>query len=118
MIAGIDQEAALASPHEFAAAAAAGLRKSLDASLAGGIRYERKEGWYEMSQVEDGDPLLPKVEARGEVRMWARLPGWFTVPTPAGPCDPDRAVVTAREGEGWRLYLVPEAGRDDPPGEG
>ena len=114
-----DQEAALASPHEFAAAAAAGLRKSLAASLAGGIRYERKEGWYEMSQVEDGDPLLSasrrgtglaELEALGRLEMCARLPGWFTVPTPAGPCDPDRAAVTAREGEGWRLYLLPESG--------
>ncbi len=120
-----DQEAALASPHEFAAAAAAGLRKSLAASLAGGIRYERKDGWYEVSQVEEEDPLLSasrrgrgfaEVEARGEVRMCARLPGWFTVPTPAGSCDPDRAVVTEREGEGWRLYLLPEPEPDGPRG--
>ncbi len=109
-----DKEGALASPHEFAAAAAAGLRKSLAASLAGGIRYERKDGWYEVSQVEEEDPLL-SASRRGR-GMCARLPAWFTVPTPAGPCDPDRAVVTEREEEGWRLYLLPEPGPDGPRG--
>ena len=119
-----DKEAALARPREFAAAAAAGLRKCLAASLAGGIKFERKEGWYEMSQVEEGDALLSasrrgtgsaEVEARGEVRMRARLPGWFTVPTPAGPCDPDWAVVTEGDGGEWRLYLLPDPRREGPP---
>ena len=108
-----DPEAALASPHEFAAAAAAGLRRSLAGLLAGGVKYERRDGWYEMSQVEEGDPLsFAGLEGRGGVELCARLPRSFTVPTPAGACDPDWAVVTSREGEGWRLYLLPEAEAD------
>ena len=120
-----DKGAALASPHEFAAAAAAGIRKSLAALLTGGIKYERKGRWYEMSQVEEEDPLLSASErgtgfaeelrTRGDVKMCTRLPGSFTVPTPAGPCDPDRAVVTAQMGGEWRLYLLRDAGPDDPP---
>ena len=103
-----DPEAALASPHEFAAAAAAGLRGSLAGLLARGVQYERRDGWYEMSQVEEGDPLsFAGLEGRGGVELCARLPRSFTVPTPAGACDPDWAVVTSREGEGWRLYLLP-----------
>ena len=117
-----DKEAALASPHEFAAAAAAGIRKSLAALVAGGVKYERKGGWYEMSQVEDGDPLLPasrcgrgfaeELEARGDVELCTRLPQGFTVATPAGACDPDRAVVTAGDGGEWTLYLLRDAGPD------
>ena len=109
------KEAALAGPHEFAAAAAAGIRKSLAGLLARGIRYERRGDWYEMSQVEEEDPLPGPGE--GGVEMRARLPGWFTVPTPAGPCDPGRAVVTSEEGRGWRLYLLPGP-EDSPPAGG
>ncbi len=108
-----DPEAALANPQAFAAAAAAGLRGSLAGLLAGGVKYERRDGWYEMSQVEEGDPLsFAGLEGRGGVELCARLPRSFTVPTPAGACDPDWAVVTSREGEGWRLYLLPEAEAD------
>ena len=120
-----DKEEALASPREFAAAAAAGLRRSLAGLLAGGVKYEHRDGWYEMSQVEEGDPLLAsaggkgfaELEGRGDVELCARLPRSFTVPTPAGRCDPDWAVVTAEERGGWRLYLLPEPRREDsPPG--
>ena len=110
-----DKEAALASPREFAAAAAAGVRRSLAGLLARGIRYERKDGWYEMSQVEEGDPL-PRPGGRG-VELRDRLPGWFTVATPAGPCDPGLAVVTSGEGGEWRLYLLPGP-EDSPPADG
>ena len=120
-----DKEEALASPREFAAAAAAGLRGSLAGLLAGGVKYEHRDGWYEMSQVEEGDPLLAsaggrgfaELEGRGDVELCARLPRSFTVPTPAGRCDPDWAVVTAEERGGWRPYLLPEPRREDsPPG--
>ena len=123
-----DKEAALASPHEFAAAAAAGIRKSLAALLARGVKYGRKDGWYEMSQVEAEDPLLPasrcgrgfaeELEARGDVELCTRLPQGFTVLTPAGAWDPDWAVVTAGEGGEWRLYLLRDAGRDGGGGSG
>ncbi len=104
-----DPQGALAHPHEFAAAAASGLRRSLARLVARGVKYERGDGWYEMSQVEEGDPLLAELEGRGDVELRARLPRSFCVPTPVGACDPDWAVVTAGSGEGWRLYLLPEA---------
>ena len=39
--------------------------------------------------------------------MYAKLPGWFAVPTPLGSYNPDWAVLIGSE-EGERLYLVVE----------
>ena len=41
------------------------------------------------------------------VKVYAKLPGWFTVPTPLGAYNPDWAVLVEHEG-GERLYLVVE----------
>ena len=47
---------------------------------------------------------LEKSEA---VKVYAKLPGWFTVPTPLGAYNPDWAVLVQTD-EGERLYLVVE----------
>ena len=41
------------------------------------------------------------------VKVYAKLPRWFQVPTPLGPYNPDWAVLI-EEAEGERLYLVVE----------
>ena len=41
------------------------------------------------------------------VRVFAKLPGWFKVPTPLGSYNPDWAVLVSGDG-GERLYLVVE----------
>ncbi len=41
------------------------------------------------------------------VKVYAKLPGWFTVPTPLGNYNPDWAVLVDTDG-GERLYLVVE----------
>ena len=42
-----------------------------------------------------------------EVKVYAKLPGWFTVPTPLGSYNPDWAVLVKKD-EGERLYFVVE----------
>jgi len=39
--------------------------------------------------------------------VYAKLPGWFKVPTPLGSYNPDWAVLVERNGD-ERLYLVVE----------
>ncbi len=41
------------------------------------------------------------------VKVYAKLPRWFQVPTPLGPYNPDWAVLIEHD-EGERLYLVVE----------
>jgi type III restriction enzyme len=47
------------------------------------------------------------LEHNDAVKVYAKLPGWFTVPTPLGSYNPDWAVVVDVEGE-ERLYFVVE----------
>ena len=57
---------------------------------------------------EDIEPhavaLLLKNEA---VKVYAKLPGWFKVPTPLGTYNPDWAVLIEKDGT-ERLYFVVE----------
>ena len=48
-----------------------------------------------------------QLEKNAAVRVYAKLPGWFTVPTPLGRYNPDWAVLVEQD-EGERLYLVVE----------
>ena len=41
------------------------------------------------------------------MKVYAKLPGWFTVPTPLGTYNPDWAVLVDTD-EGERLYFVIE----------
>lgn len=47
------------------------------------------------------------LEKNEAIKVYAKLPGWFTVPTPLGPYNPDWAVLVERDGA-ERLYLVVE----------
>ena len=48
-----------------------------------------------------------QLEKNGAVKVYAKLPGWFTVPTPLGSYNPDWAVLIDSD-EGERLYFVIE----------
>jgi type III restriction enzyme len=47
------------------------------------------------------------LEKNEAIKVYAKLPGWFTIPTPLGPYNPDWAVLVEKEGS-ERLYLVVE----------
>lgn len=52
--------------------------------------------------------FIESLEQDDAVRLYAKLPGWFKIPTPLGSYSPDWAVLIA-EGDGPRLYFVVES---------
>lgn len=60
---------------------------------------------YDSESVER--PFAEELERNTAVKVYAKLPGWFTVPTPLGTYNPDWAIVVEQDGE-QRLYLVVE----------
>jgi type III restriction enzyme len=133
------QSAALRNPFEFATVAARIIKTKLADQLVNGIQYEKINQWYEMTQFEDipgwSDNLVPAahsvydhvvyeseiekafvegLERREDVKLYVKLPGWFTVPTPVGEYNPDWAIVLEPRDEFGKptgeelLYLVRE----------
>ena len=47
------------------------------------------------------------LEKNNAIKIYAKLPGWFTVPTPLGSYNPDWAILIEKDGE-ERLYFVVE----------
>jgi type III restriction enzyme len=47
------------------------------------------------------------MEKNDAVKVYAKLPGWFTVPTPLGGYNPDWAVLI-QDGKQERFYFVVE----------
>ena len=139
-----NKQAAMDNPHEFATVAVQTLKTKLADQLVDGIRYEKINEWYEMTQFDseistwqqylvpsrksDGSKgaslydhviyqseveksFVEGLEARHDVRLYLKLPGWFTVPTPVGNYNPDWAIVMENEAAGPGsplLYLVRE----------
>jgi type III restriction enzyme len=133
------QTAALKNPFEFATVATRIIKSRLADQLVNGIQYEKINQWYEMTQFEDipgwSDNLVPAehslydhvvyeseiekafveaLEHREDVKLYVKLPGWFTVPTPVGEYNPDWAIVLEPRDEFGNptgeelLYLVRE----------
>lgn len=48
-----------------------------------------------------------ELEKNNAIKVYAKLPGWFKVPTPLGSYNPDWAVLVEQDGE-ERLYFVVE----------
>jgi len=48
-----------------------------------------------------------QLEKNEAIKVYAKLPGWFRVPTPLGPYNPDWAVLVDKDGT-ERLYFVVE----------
>ena len=48
-----------------------------------------------------------ELEKNEAIKVYAKLPGWFRVPTPLGPYNPDWAVLVDKDGT-ERLYFVVE----------
>nr|ART40535.1 L678 [uncultured bacterium] len=48
-----------------------------------------------------------QLEKNEAIKVYAKLPGWFRVPTPLGPYNPDWAVLVEKDGR-ERLYFVVE----------
>lgn len=140
-----NRDAATHNPAEFAAVAVRVLKEKLAEHLVDGIQYEKINEWYEMTQLETEieswmDYMVPAdqsvydhviyesdvekqfvcdIERRGDVKLYLKLPGWFTVSTPVGEYNPDWAVVMEeRDAHGQPtgkplLYLIRETKGDN-----
>lgn len=75
------------------------LKNMLDATKAA---YERIV-WDSATERDFADQL----EKNDAIKLYAKLPGWFKVPTPLGTYNPDWAVLIQQDGE-ERLYFVVE----------
>ena len=60
---------------------------------------------YDSAGVEKS--FAEELEHNEAVRVYAKLPGWFTIPTPLGTYNPDWAVLIEHNGD-ERLYFVIE----------
>lgn len=114
-----NKKAAIDNPFEFASAVVSVLKEKLSDFLVEGIQYEKINEWYEMSQLQDSiesweDYVVPakrsvydnieydsdiekrfteELEKIDQVKMYIKLPPWFTVKTPIGEYIPDWAIV-------------------------
>ena len=70
---------------------------------------EAKKSVYEKVVYESDTEakFADELEKNTAATVYAKLPGWFTVPTPLGSYNPDWAILIHTE-EGERLYLVVE----------
>jgi type III restriction enzyme len=136
---GRQQEAAVRNPYGFASEAVRILRAKLADHLVNGIQYEKTGEWYDLRQILDDKEVevfgrfivrakskrsiydhiacdsgvesrfVQDLERRKDVRLYVKLPRWFTVDTPVGEYNPDWAIVMDHPEDGKPiLYLVRE----------
>jgi type III restriction enzyme len=70
---------------------------------------ETKKSVYEQVVYGSGTEadFADGLEKNEAIKIYAKLPGWFTIPTPLGTYNPDWAVLVEEDGA-ERLYLVVE----------
>ena len=124
------------NPQQFIELAAQAINRCKQQALVDGIKYRRTgdEAYYAQELFEreeltgylknmfDADKSVYEkviyesdtearfaddLEKNAAVKVYAKLPGWFTVPTPLGSYNPDWAVLFDTD-EGERLYFVVE----------
>jgi type III restriction enzyme len=69
---------------------------------------------YDSSGIER--TFAEQLEKNEAVKVYAKLPGWFKVPTPLGTYNPDWAVLVEKDGV-ERLYFVVETKSSFTPGD-
>ena len=134
------QQEARDNPHEFASVAVRIIKEKLTDQLVKGIKYQKIDECYEMCQLEANiesweehliradrsvydhvifdsgieRQFVEDLEKHPEVKLYLKLPAFFTVPTPIGTYNPDWAVVVEpHDAHGARteepkLYLIRE----------
>jgi type III restriction enzyme len=74
-----------------------------------GARLNAEKSVYEHVVVDSSVEweFADQLEKNNAIKVYAKLPGWFKVPTPLGSYNPDWAVLVERDGH-ERLYFVVE----------
>ena len=124
------------NPQQFIELAAEIINRAKRMALVDGIKYQRigEEEYYaqQLFETEELSGYLKSMidanksvheqviyqsdterafaddlEKNEAIKLYAKLPGWFKIPTPLGPYNPDWAVLVEKEGA-ERLYFVVE----------
>ncbi|WP_216327791.1 type III restriction-modification system endonuclease [Deinococcus aestuarii] len=122
------------NPQAFLEAAAEAINTRKRALLVSGVKYEKTGDWYAQELLDQeisaylkntlaatksvydrviyDSPNIERgfaedLERNSAVKVYAKLPDWFRVPTPLGDYNPDWAVVL-EENSVERLYFVVE----------
>ena len=124
------------NPQQFIELAAEVINRSKRMALVDGIKYQRigAEEYYAQQLFETEEltgylktminaeksvheqviyqsdterTFAEQLEKNEAIKVYAKLPGWFKVPTPLGPYNPDWAVLVEKDGA-ERLYFVVE----------
>ena len=124
------------NPQQFIELAAEVINRSKRLALVDGIKYQRigAEDYYAQQLFETEElvgylksmidanksvheqviyqfgterTFAEQLEMNEAIKVYAKLPGWFRVPTPLGPYNPDWAVLWEKDGA-ERLYFVVE----------
>ena len=124
------------NPQQFIALAAEIINRAKRMALVDGIKYQRigVEEYYAQQLFETEElsgylksmidvnksvheqviyqsdterTFAEQLEKNEAIKVYAKLPGWFKVPTPLGPYNPDWAVLVEKDGA-ERLYFVIE----------
>jgi type III restriction enzyme len=124
------------NPQQFIELAAEAINRSKRLAVVDGIKYQRlgDEHYYAQELFEQEEltgylknllaadksvyeqvvydsetekTFADQLEKNTAIKIYAKLPGWFAVPTPLGGYNPDWAVLVEKEG-GERLYFVVE----------
>ena len=83
-------------------------KEELTGYLKNMLADARKSVYEEVVYDSDTEAAFADgLEKNGAIKLYAKLPGWFTVPTPLGGYNPDWAVLVETD-EGERLYFVVE----------
>ena len=126
------------NPQEFIDRAADTINRSKRQALVDGVKYRRigDNGYYAQELFEEKElagylkkmlletkksvyeqvaydsdneaAFARELEKNEGVRVYAKLPAWFQVPTPLGPYNPDWAILVRDEAGRDRLYFVVE----------
>jgi type III restriction enzyme len=124
------------NPQQFIELAAEIINRSKRLALVDGIKYQRigADDYYAQQLFETEELIgylksmidanksvheqviyqsdtertfAEQLEKNEAIKVYAKLPGWFRVPTPLGPYNPDWAVLVEKDGA-ERLYFVVE----------
>lgn len=124
------------NPQEFIELAAEAINRCKRLALVDGIKYQRLgDEFYYAQELYENEELTgylrnmlgaskapyehivydsdvektfaQELERNTAIKVYAKLPGWFVVPTPLGAYNPDWAVLVQQDGE-ERMYFVVE----------
>ena len=75
--------------------------------VTSGVHTEKSVFTHVVYDSDTERAFADQLEKNTAIKVYAKLPGWFKVPTPLGSYNPDWAVLVATS-QGDRLYFVVE----------